>query len=116
MIPPNKFEPSWRVRPVTVGADADRTWEALVIAVKDGILRFLDQAQNDWRKSCFTENQAWQVHQQDVGELLFEEMDALPWIVGGGFLGGDADLVVYMAEALWEDALYQVITELCIPE
>jgi hypothetical protein len=116
MIPPNKFEPSWRMRPVTVGADSDRTWEALVIAVKDGILRFLNRPENNWLLCSFTRNQAWQVHQQQIDEMLFEEMDALPWIIGGGFLGGDDDLVVRMAEALWEDALYQVITELCISE
>jgi hypothetical protein len=104
------------MRPVTVEANADRTWEALVMAVKDGILRFLDRPENDWLKNCFTKNQAWAVFQQDIGELLFEKMDALPWLIGGGFLGGDDDLVVMMAEALWEDALYQVVQQLCLPD
>jgi len=85
-------------------ADFART----IDGVREGILRFLDRAENVDLWAAMTGNSLALVYQQAIGDAIFEAMGAEVWLC--------QSLCSFDMYEVWMEAFYQAAAVLCLDD
>lgn len=88
-------------------------YQQVIDAVIAGILRFLDRPGNEYMYLNFAAATAAEIYERGIPLALFEQMGAAAWLVQSGF---GQELGAAQAVDVWDEAVYQVIALLSVPE
>ncbi|TXH56107.1 MAG: hypothetical protein E6Q97_07180 [Desulfurellales bacterium] len=88
-------------------------YQQIINAVRDGILRWLNRAGNEYWYLNFAASTASAMYARKIPDQLFERMEAAHWLCHGGFgqQVGSMEIV-----DLWDEAVYQVAARLCLDD
>lgn len=93
---------------IDAGCRITAEYQQAIAGVRDGIMRFLDRADNDDLWAAMTGNPLWAVYQQSIDDDIYERMDAEIWLIEG-----DCPFEHY---ELWCEGFYQVAARLCLDD
>jgi len=86
----------------------DEVYQQTMLNIVAGILRWLDRPENRWWKDAFTQHQSWQVYDLCIPDALWAALGAA-WLA-------NRQVSTTSQLLLWDDAMYQVTTMICLPQ